>query len=332
MGNKISIVICTYNGKNKLSSTLTGISKLLLDNVFDIELIVVDNASTDGTYEFVQTYWNTKLNNPFPLVLLKETHPGKLMAQELAFQMAKGEYILICDDDNELNVDYIQIGLKFFNQNPKIGVIGGQGIAVSTIEIPHWFHEYRYYFACAPQAPQTGNVMPTRNVVYGAGMWVRKSAYDLAKKIGFQFVLNSRTGTALTTGGEDSELCWAIKLLDFEIWYVDELKFKHHITNNRLTDDYRIKLLMGMNDNAPLAKSYLCIWTNNITKKVKLFWIKELFYSIKDYLFNSDSEYKKLLKLNIQYYLHNRFNHDRKFNLIIEYRNRCLEYLKIEKK
>ena len=328
MESKVSIVICTYNGKNKLVSTLLGISKLVIDHIDFVELIVVDNASNDGTIDFVDNYWNTNLKNPFPLILLKEELPGKLNAQELAFQHAKGDSILICDDDNELNPDYLQIGCSFFNRYPEIGVLGGQGIAVSTVEIPSWFEEYRYYFACAPQAHQTGSVMPTRNVVYGAGMWVRKSAYDLAKQLGFQFILNSRTGTALTTGGEDSELCWAIKLLGFEIWYVEELKFNHHIPENRLTEAYRIKLLEGMIDNAPIAGAYLRIWKNNLSKSVRFFWLKELLYTLKAYYFQKDSLNKKLLNLNIRFYINYRSKYDEQFNQIIHYRNRCLEYLK----
>jgi len=325
--NKISIVLCTYNGRNKLSSTLSSLSNLVLDNITSIELIVVDNLSNDHTTEFVDSYWNSELNKPYPLVLLNENRPGKLFAQELAFKHAKGEFILICDDDNELNADYLQIGLNYLIKNTKIGVIGGQGIAISTSEIPEWFESNKYHFACAPQAPKTGNVMPTRNVVYGAGMWVRKSAYDKAKKLGFKFLLNSRTGSSLTTGGEDSELCWAIKLLGYEIWYVEELRFKHHIPSNRLTNEYRNKLLAGMIDNAPLAGAYLRIWKNNITQQVRFFWVKELLYAFKAYLLNRDNEYKKILKLNIRFYFQFRSKYDDSFNQIINYRNRCLEFL-----
>lgn len=327
MENKISIVICTYNGVSKLASTLDSLSKLIVEQITYLELIVVDNASIDNTYQFVKEYWESHLLNPFPLILLKENRPGKLYAQELAFQVAKGDFILICDDDNELFPNYLQIGLNYLNQNARIGVIGGQGIAISTVPIPNWFKEFDYHFACAPQAPKTGNVMPTRNVVYGAGMWIRKSAYDLAKELGFEFILNSRTGSSLTTGGEDSELCWAIKLLGFEIWYVEELKFHHHIPSNRLTEDYKNRLLAGMIDNAPLAGAYLRIWKNNITKNVSNFWCKELFYALKAYCLNSDKEYKKILKLNIRFYIHFRTKYDVRFNQIINYRNRCIEFL-----
>ncbi len=328
MKKSVSILISTYNGRLKLESTLKALSQLDISNTDFLELIIVDNASTDNTAEFVRDVW-LKYHAPFELKVLLEEIPGKLHAQELGLKNCQGDFVLICDDDNSLNENYLQIGLNYFEKHPQIGVLGGQGIAVSTVQIPDWFKEYDYYFACAPQAPQTGNVMPTRNVVYGAGMWIRKSAYTKAKELGFKFILGSRTGTKLTTGGEDSELCWAIKLLGFEIWYIDEMKFLHHVPADRLTPLYRKRLIKGMNSNGPLAWIYLRVWKNNITKEVSNFWVKELLYSFKDFmniLFKLNSgDTKKIIKSNILFYLSYRSEFDKKFNQVVKYRNTCLK-------
>ena len=330
MKNSISIVISTYNGVTKLFETLKGISQLNSDGIDFVELIIVDNASTDETVAFAQNTWK-ELGEPFALTAVKEVKPGKLYAQEAGFKIAKGAYIVICDDDNSLASNYLQIGVEYLTKHPEIGILGGRGIAVSSIEIPDWFEEFAYYFACAPQAPQTGNVMPTRNVVYGAGMWIRKSGYDQAKELGFQFILGSRTGKKLTTGGEDSELCWALKLLGFEIWYVDEMQFQHHIPKDRLTMEYRTKLLEGMSSNGPLSWVYLRIWKNDSTQRVTNYWIKELAYSLRDllrsFLSKKDREYRKILVRNIKFYVKYRSEFDKKFNQVITYRNKCQGYL-----
>jgi glycosyltransferase involved in cell wall biosynthesis len=324
----VSILISTYNGRLKLESTLKALSQLDRADIDFLELIIVDNASKDNTAEFAKELW-LKYDAPFELTLMLENTPGKLFAQELGLKNCQGDFVLICDDDNSLNENYLQIGLNYFEKYPKIGVLGGQGIPVSTIPIPEWFKEYDYYFACAPQAPQTGNVMPTRNVVYGAGMWIRKSAYLKAKDLGFKFILGSRTGTKLTTGGEDSELCWSIKLLGYEIWYIDEMQFSHHVPEDRLTPLYRNRLIKGMNSNGPLAWIYLRVWKNNMINEVSNFWLKELIYSFKDLLkvlFKSNMvETKKILKTNIRFYLSYRSEFDKKFNQVIQYRNKCLK-------
>jgi cellulose synthase/poly-beta-1,6-N-acetylglucosamine synthase-like glycosyltransferase len=328
MKRSVSILISTYNGRLKLESTLLALSQLDRLNIDLLQLVVVDNASSDHTAEFVKNFW-LQLETPFELILLEETNPGKLYAQELGLQNCKGDFVLICDDDNSLNIDYLQVGLNYFEKNPVIGVLGGRGVAVSTVPIPIWFKEFEYYFACAPQASETGNVMPTRNVVYGAGMWIRKSVYLKAKELGFQFILGSRTGSKLTTGGEDSELCWSIKLLGFEIWYIDEMQFYHHLPPDRLTLAYKARLLDGLKINGPLGWIYLRIWKNNITEEVSNFWLKELIYSLLDYLRalgrSKSSELRKLLKINILFYLKYRSEFDNKFNQVIRFRNKCLE-------
>jgi len=332
----VSIIISTFNGASRLEDTLVALSRLNVSQIPFIELILVDNASTDNTFLFSQELWH-KLGTPFPINCLHEETPGKLNAQEKGLKYAKGEFILICDDDNVLFPEYLQIGYKILTDNPRIGVLGGQGIALSTVPLPDWFQNYSYYFACAPQAPATGNVNPTRNVVYGAGMWFRKSAYDKAKQLGFNFILASRTGKKLTTGAEDSELCWAIRFQNFEVWYIEELKFFHHIPPNRLTKDYKIKLIQGMQTNGPYGNLYIRVWKNEISEKVKLFWLKECFYTL-FYIFmlpfNHRINNKKVdLKRgvhNITVFLRDRSKYDSKINKLIEYKEKCVKYNVLE--
>jgi glycosyltransferase involved in cell wall biosynthesis len=329
MKKGVSILISTYNGKEKLPATLEALSRLKTDRIPGVELILVDNASTDGTSAFTREKWNT-LGNPFPLLIMEETKPGKLNAQEKGFAHAAYEYVITCDDDNSFFSDYLEVGYSLMEQNPQIGVLGGQGIAVSTIPIPDWFSEYAYNFACAPQAPQTGEVRPTRNVVYGAGMWVRMKGYQMAKEHGFTFILPSRTGKLLTTGGEDSELCWALRFLGYEVWYADELKFYHHVPADRLTEDYRKRLLEGIQANGPAAKIYLRIAKGEIKEKVRLFWFKELIYTLFSALFLPfnkltplNSKELKRIWININYYLMERVNYDKKINIVLDFWQKC---------
>ena len=324
----ISILISTYNGSKKLDKTLSALSDLNISGIPYLELILVDNASNDNTLEFTEQYWN-KLGKPFPLITIMETTTGKLNAQETGLKHAQGEFILICDDDNSLYPDYLQIGFKYLNENPEIGVLGGRGIVKGEIEIPEWFNDYAYFFACAPQAPQTGNVNPTRNVVYGAGMWFRKPAYDKAKELGFKFIIGSRTGKKLSTGGEDSELCWAIKMQGFEIWYIDEMRFFHYVPSNRLNESYRKKLLNGMLETGPYGNIYIRVWKNQISDTIKHFWFKEalytLFYIIKLPFNNNLKDFKRafnnliiLLKENVKY--------DKKLKGIMDYKKKATNF------
>lgn len=332
MDNGVSILICTYNGKNKLYSTLLALSKLNLTEIPAVELVIVDNNSTDNSLSFCNSLWK-ELNVPFPLLLLEEKTPGKLNAQNKGLNNCKYEYIVICDDDNALFEDYLSVGYQYLKNHKKVGVLGGQGIAVSIVPIPDWFPEYAYYFACAPQALVTGEVRPVRNVVYGAGMWIRMAAYKQAEQKGFRFLLASRTGKSLSTGGEDSELCWALRFLGYDVWYVDELKFYHHIPAERLTENYRTRLLDGMQANGPLGGLYLRVTKGYITGPVRFFWLKELIYTLiyavkfpfKKSIKNKKQEWKRI-KINLNYFLKERHRYDQKVNELIRYKNSCQKH------
>ena len=328
----VSILISTYNGATRLSRTLESLSELDTSTIPFVELIIVDNASTDGTLEFSENKW-IALGTPFPLKSITENRPGKLHAQEAGLKIASGEYILICDDDNSFYSDYLQIGIKYLNENPKIGVLGGRGIGMSTIEFPEWFEQKSYLYGCAPQAPKTGNVRPTRNVVYGAGMWFRHSAYLKSKSLDYEFILGSRIGSKLITGAEDSEVCWMLIFLGYEVWYIDEMQFHHHITENRLTENYLKKLILGMTESGLTSSIHNRIWNGVISQKVKWFWIKELVYSIREYIkigFSSLSTNKKLdlkrVKNNILILLKERSKYDEKVNRILDYKEKCNDF------
>jgi len=330
MENKgISILISTYNGVSRLSKTLESLAKLDILGISFVELILIDNASTDNTFEFSKNKWR-ELGAPFLLKSIIETQPGKIHAQEAGLKIANGEFILICDDDNSFFLDYLQIGLKYLNENPKIGVLGGRGIGVSTIDFPDWFEDKSYLYGCAPQAPQTGNVKPTRNVVYGAGMWFRHEAYLKSKSLDYEFILGSRIGSKLITGAEDSEVCWMLIFLGYEVWFIDEMRFNHHITENRLTEKYLERLILGMTESGLTSSIHNRVWNGVISQKVDLFWFKELIYSLNEYVkicFSSVSVNKSLdlkrIKNNCKLLLKEKSKYDEKVNRILDYKEKC---------
>lgn len=319
----VGILISTYNGSERLPDTLKALSELDRSGIPEVTLTIVDNASTDGTSDRARSIWDS-LGSPFQLSVLYEGTPGKLHAQETGLASMRHEFVVICDDDNSLSSDYLRIGLAVLREHPEVGVLGGRGMAVSTVPIPSWFEQYSYYYACAPQAPGTGDVRPTRNVVYGAGMWLRMEGYHRAKGAGFRFMLGSRTGKALTTGGEDSELCWALRFQGYAVWYVDEMRFAHHIPRERLTEEYRERLLRGMGSNGPLGNIYLRVAKGEFPAPVRLFWLKELAYTLLDLLklpFTGRCTVPEIRRMgtNIRYFISERGNYDRAVNQVLAF-------------
>ena len=63
----VSIVLCTYNGKQRLETTLKHIATQKL--TVPCEIIFVDNASTDGTKAFADSWWQTHGNSNITYLL-----------------------------------------------------------------------------------------------------------------------------------------------------------------------------------------------------------------------------------------------------------------------
>ena len=119
----VSIVLCTYNGKNRLAKTLGHLAAQKLD--VPCEIIFVDNASTDGTKAFADTWWATHGTSKITYLSFEQPIPGKSYAQDLGYEKANYNYLLVCDDDNWLCDTYVQNAFDIMESDPTIGALGG---------------------------------------------------------------------------------------------------------------------------------------------------------------------------------------------------------------
>jgi glycosyltransferase involved in cell wall biosynthesis len=90
---KLSIVIPVYNEKNTLSTLLTRVEAV----DYDKEIVLVDDCSTDGTREIVESYKNKKGYT----VAIHPHNQGKGAALRTGFAQASGDIIIIQDADLE---------------------------------------------------------------------------------------------------------------------------------------------------------------------------------------------------------------------------------------
>lgn len=90
----ISIALCTYNGETYLPVQLDS---LLAQDWENLEIVVVDDGSTDRTREILLEYAS---RDPRISVTFNEQNLGFLANFEKAFSLAKGEFIAPCDQDD----------------------------------------------------------------------------------------------------------------------------------------------------------------------------------------------------------------------------------------
>ncbi|MBF0456973.1 MAG: glycosyltransferase family 2 protein [Nitrospirae bacterium] len=110
----VSAVIVSYNRRDDLRETL---SMLSLQHYKNLEIIVVDNASADGTAAMI-----SELVLPNLRLIQMEENVG-VKAYNRGFEAANGEYILILDDDSFPAPDAIEKMIEKFNRYPEVGIV-----------------------------------------------------------------------------------------------------------------------------------------------------------------------------------------------------------------
>lgn len=322
----ISLILCSYNGESRIYKTLEALSKILIPVDQSVELVFVDSNSTVSMLDLVEKSWR-ELGNPFNLKTFYQVKQGKVAALQKGIEISKGTYFVIVDDDNELDSSYLIEGFRYLEQNKHVGVLGGQGVLPKDILVPSWFESYAYHFACGPQAENDGNVQPIRNVVYGAGMWVRRDAYDKAINNGFRFLFDfhgsNQKVSQMNNGGEDGELCWAVRFQGYQIHYLSSIQFIHRISETKLSDAYFKMITERTSKSTLLGTIYYRVNLMDIDK-VYFFWIKEVIYIIINFKFkrvNLNEELSRNLS-NIKTLLNMNFKYDVLVNKIISFKNK----------
>ena len=108
----ISIIIPTYNGSKNIKRALTSVLNQTYPN---IEIIVVDDASTDNTIEVVNSIKDKRIK-----LLRHTTNRNGSAARNTGIRASKGEYIAFLDDDDEWLPEKLSRQLEYLeSKNPK---------------------------------------------------------------------------------------------------------------------------------------------------------------------------------------------------------------------
>jgi GT2 family glycosyltransferase len=114
MTSRLTVGIVTYNRKEKV---LKAIESVVTQNVEDVEIIVVDNNSNDGTGQAIrEKYPSVKY------IRLKE-NIGCPSGRNYTFANCTGKYIINLDDDGYLGDGAIEKVIEVFDSDPTIGII-----------------------------------------------------------------------------------------------------------------------------------------------------------------------------------------------------------------
>jgi GT2 family glycosyltransferase len=115
-----SIIVLCYN-------SLEEATKPCLDSILahtpleNYELIIIDNASSDGTAEYLKVF---AAQNKNVQIQLNETNKGYSAGNNDGMRLAQGEYIVLLNNDTLVQEKWLESLLQLFNHQNKIGLIG----------------------------------------------------------------------------------------------------------------------------------------------------------------------------------------------------------------
>jgi GT2 family glycosyltransferase len=118
----LSIVIVSWNAKAYVLECLQSL--LVQSECIPLEIIAIDNASTDGTVEMIR--------NQFPHVRLIENgaNLGFARANNIGIKLASGKYICLINSDVNVPPDCLPKMYRYMEQHPDIGLLGPKMLGV----------------------------------------------------------------------------------------------------------------------------------------------------------------------------------------------------------
>lgn len=274
--NGLSVIICCFNSRERIYKTLECLSRQKVSYNISWEVIVIDNASTDKTTEFVLELWE-KFGVSVPIAVKIERRPGQMYARNLGVKSAKYDFLLFCDDDNWLKSSYIEIAYNLLSNDSSIGACGGLILPVFEGVKPSWFDKYYRAYAVGSQSNFEGVL--ENNLLFGAGLVVRKSV--LVEN--FNSILLGRKGNELSSG-DDAEICLMIKQTGNVLYYSPELIMEHFIEEKKLTEDYLLKLYKGFGRSSPYLKLYNVAISDSLLSKLMESWFFHSLYCYMSFL------------------------------------------------
>lgn len=114
----ISVIIPTYNRASMINE---AVESVLSQKYKDIELIVVDDGSSDNTAEMLRPYLDR-------VIYIKQENQGNAAARNTGLKEAKGELIAFNDSDDLWVEDKLEKEVRYLEEHPDVDMVCGNGI------------------------------------------------------------------------------------------------------------------------------------------------------------------------------------------------------------
>ncbi|WP_058301450.1 glycosyltransferase family 2 protein [Gorillibacterium timonense] len=225
----VSIIIVNYKTRQLTLDAIESVYRS--DTAYRYEIILVDNASGDGLLDEVAERY------PEVVRVANDENVGYARANNQGMEAAQGRYILLLNSDTIVNLDTMDVMLRFMDENTEVGASGckivlpdGRLDKACKRGFPTPSASFYYAFGFSrlfPNKPrfngyQLGHLDPDVSqpidCLVGAFMLVRREAVEQVGGLDETFFMY----------GEDIDWCYRIKEAGWEIWYHPLVQITHY--------------------------------------------------------------------------------------------------------
>lgn len=212
-----SVIIPNWNGRRFLATCLDALARQTYPA---IETIIVDNASTDGSQEFIQTAY------PWVKLIALSENRGFTGACNAGLQAAAGEFLALLNNDTEVDPRWAEAVVEAFSRSPQIGSVASKMLLFDRRDHIH----------------TTGDFFTTDGRPGNRGVWQRdEGQFDREEYVfsacggssAYRRAMLDEVGLLdddFFFSGEDVDLGWRAQLADWRCLYTPQAIVYHHLS------------------------------------------------------------------------------------------------------
>lgn len=211
----VSIIVVHYRGLEILRRCLES---LFNTNYENFRVILVDNGSNDGSFEYVRRVYCDRVT-----VMRNEVNLGFVAGNNLALAQVKSKYVVLLNDDTAVEPNWLKYLVEVGENDPSVGACQPKLLSLAD---PRFFE----YNGCAGGMLDVYGVPFCRGRVFdvveedcgqydklaevfwagGAAIFIRREVLDLTGLLDEMFYAQM----------EEIDLCWRIRLLGYKVMSV----------------------------------------------------------------------------------------------------------------
>ena len=230
---RVSVIILTFNNLDLTRACLDSVLKR--SDYPNLEVIVVDNASTDGTPAYLEAFGQ---RHPEVRMVLNSENLGFAAGNNVGLEIATGDYLVVLNNDTVVTPGWVLTLLRHFEREPALGLLGpvtGNIGNEARIEISYPDLAHMPATALNYTLAHMGERYPMHNVAFFCTILPR-STYERCGAISEDYGLGFF---------EDDDYCRKVEAEGLQIACAEDVFVHHHLSAsfNKMNDEKRRALV-----------------------------------------------------------------------------------------